>query len=157
VTRTLVLCVSLGACASSAPRPARPPTQPAGPLPAAEPPPEGSYALVNNSVVGAQRIAGPDYIALQEHGDPFRARGRFAPVFMFKICVGVDGAVSSVTQMGKRNPSGTFDVVSADETPVELDRHFRVEFSRWRFRPFVIDGKPTVVCTPQMFKYRLDP
>jgi outer membrane biosynthesis protein TonB len=59
----------------------------------------------------------------------------------FKLCVTVDGSVGSVT------------MVKSTGFPNYDDRIQSTIRSQWRFKPFVISGKSTPVCTVVSFLY----
>jgi hypothetical protein len=65
-------------------------------------------------------------------------------VSTYKICVGADGEVTMVSQM---RSSG---FAAYDEKIRSTIR------ATWRYRPFVVGGSPTPVCTALRFVYSQD-
>jgi Gram-negative bacterial TonB protein C-terminal len=59
----------------------------------------------------------------------------------YKLCITVEGAISSVTVL-KTTGYPAYD----DKIQATIRRD-------WRFKPFVINGKPTPVCTAIRFLY----
>lgn len=59
----------------------------------------------------------------------------------FKLCLDTSGSISSI----KRLKSTGFDA---------YDRLIEQKMHDWRYRPFLIDGKPTAVCTAVTFIYK---
>lgn len=124
--------------ATSAPVPAARPT----PVPAAAPAPVVMAKVVPPLVLDANRLSGakdiaPDGATLLEirraHKDKITAS--------FKLCVNTDGMVSTISAL-----QGTgFDAFDA-----KIENTIR---DKWRYRPFVIDGQRTPVCTKFGFVY----
>jgi periplasmic protein TonB len=61
---------------------------------------------------------------------------------MFKVCIGGDGAISSINMI---KPSGS----------AALDDFIRANLKTWRYRPYMIDGKPTPICGTKVFNVNL--
>ncbi len=70
--------------------------------------------------------------------------GRTKIVGSFKLCVDVSGAVQTVVRL----KSTGFDA---------YDRKLDDGIRSWKYRPFLIDGTPTTVCTAVTFIYELKP
>jgi len=93
-------------------------------------------ALDANRLSGERKIV-PDEITLGALG---RAGGDTL-ISSFKICVASDGNISSITQLrGTGFPAYDAKIQST----IRRD---------WRYRPFVITGKPTAVCSTVRFVY----
>ena len=131
---------------------------PAAPLPpsAAPPPPAPTIAAVASpappvaaaaqivapAALEANRIAGNKLIAPDGlTQDAINRAGSDALVSTYKVCVTADGAISLVAQM----KSSGFPVY--DE---KIRSTIRAE---WRYRPYLVAGVPTPVCTALRFVY----
>ncbi|HMG54674.1 MAG TPA: hypothetical protein VK601_14355, partial [Kofleriaceae bacterium] len=134
------------------PPPAAPPPPSAAPAPAAPAvaavaPPAAPVTATAAQIVApaaleANRIAGNKLIAPDGlTQDAINRAGTDALVSTYKICVTADGAVSLVAQM----KSSGFPVY--DE---KIRSTIRAE---WRYRPYLVNGKPTPVCTALRFVY----
>jgi len=104
--------------------------------------PASASPIVTAAALDANRLSGerkvvPDEITLGALG---RAGGDTL-ISSFKICVASDGNISSITQL-----RGTgFPAYDA-----KIQGTIRRD---WRYRPFVINGKPTAVCSTVRFVY----
>jgi len=88
-------------------------------------------------IAGAKNVI-PDDVTKTEIADA--GKGRL--VGSYKVCIGVDGLITSVSQL---NSTG---VPAYDAKIIDTIR------SEWRYRPFVgTDGKPERVCTAVTFIY----
>ena len=93
-------------------------------------------ALDANRLSGERKIV-PDEITLGAIG---RAGGDML-ISSFKICVASDGNISSITQLrGTGFPAYDAKIQST----IRRD---------WRYRPFVVNGEPTAVCSTVRFVY----
>ncbi|MBC7976583.1 MAG: hypothetical protein H7138_16540 [Myxococcales bacterium] len=109
---------------------------------AAPPPPPTAPQVVAPSALDANRIAGqrnilPDEITMTAIG----RSGNTTLASSYKVCVTAEGAVSSVSQL----KSTGFPAYDA-----KIQATLRRE---WRYRPYLIQGKPTPVCTAFRFMY----
>jgi serine/threonine protein kinase len=146
------------ATASPAPAPAPPPAAPAVapvvpaaaapaaalPMPAPAPAPPAPPQNVAPMALDANRIAGekdiiPDDITQAEIG---RA-GVTSLVGSYKVCITTDGSIAGVTPL-KATGYPAYDTKIQDTIR-----------SRWRYRPFMVNGKATAVCTAVRFIYSL--
>lgn len=107
--------------------------------PDADPPPPIHVVhraeLEANRIAGGSPIAPPDEVmqAIKKSGTP--------AVGAEKLCIDERGAVSSVTILKSTGYE------AYDQTIVS-------EMRTWRYRPFLINGKPAPVCTAVTFIYR---
>ncbi len=129
--------------APPAPAPLAAPVVPAVIAQAAPPPPPSmAPQVVAPNALDAHRIAGqrnilPDEItmtAIGRSGNPTLASS-------YKVCVTAEGTVSSVSQL----KSTGFPAYDA-----KIQATLRRE---WRYRPYLVNGKPTPVCTAFRFMY----
>jgi len=118
------------------PRPQTPVTAPAAAARAVTPQVIAPAALEANRIAGAKTIA-PDRLTQ----DAIGRAGNDAVVSTYKICVAADGEVNLVAQM-RSSGFATYDE--------KIRSTIR---STWRYRPFVIGGQPTPVCTALRFVY----
>jgi len=123
-----------------APVPAPPvPLVPQPPLPAAPAPPPAIAA----SVLDANRISGDKRIVPDENTMAFIGRaGTEQVASAYKVCVTAEGTIGAVTQL----KSTGFPAYDA--------RILATIRGEWRYRPFLINGKPSPVCTGYRFIYR---
>jgi serine/threonine protein kinase len=106
--------------------------------PAAAAPPQ----VVAPSALDANRIAGdknivPDGVTMTAIG----RSGQDSVVSTYKVCVTADGAINAVTLL-RSTGFASYDAKIQDT--IRRD---------WRFRPFVVNGKPAAVCTALRFLY----
>jgi serine/threonine protein kinase/outer membrane biosynthesis protein TonB len=131
------------------PPPAPPPSAPAPAVTAAIPPPTpaapagpsapaviAAVALEANRTSGDRNIV-PDSATM----DAITRSGTDKVASSYKICVGTDGNISTVSLL-KTSGFPAYD----DKIQATIRRD-------WRYRPFQIDGKPTAVCTAIRFVY----
>jgi serine/threonine protein kinase len=134
---------------------ASPPTEELHPVVAAAPPlpaPVPAVAApaaailapqaVTPSALDANRIGGDRRIAPDENTMVLIKRsGSDSVAAAFKVCVTADGSIGAVTQLKSTG------FPSYDETIQNTIRR------DWRYRPFVVNGKGTPVCTAYRFAY----
>jgi protein TonB len=114
----------------------------AAPPPPPPPPPPAPPANVPPTALDANRIAGeknitPDDVTKTE----IQRAGRDKLIGSFKLCITAEGNVASVSQL-KSTGYGAYDS--------KITSTIRGE---WRYRPFMVNGKPTPVCTAVTFIY----
>jgi hypothetical protein len=98
--------------------------------------------VISPAALEANRIAGDKTIAPDAlTQDAINRAGSEAVVSTYKICVSAEGEVSLVAQM---RSSG---FASYDEKIRTTIR------ATWRYRPFLVNGSPTPVCTALRFVY----
>jgi serine/threonine protein kinase len=121
-------------------------TTPAPATPAAVPPVETPAPVVPQIVaptaLDANRIAGdksivPDELTMAAIG----RSGHDTLVSTYKVCLTADGSISNVSQL---RSTGFPDYDAKIVNTIRRD---------WRYRPFVINGRPTPVCTALRFIY----
>jgi hypothetical protein len=119
---------------------------PPAPLPTAAPLVPASPAApqaVTPSALDANRIAGDKRIAPDENTMAFISRsGTDQVIASYKVCVTSEGTIGAVTLL-KSTGFPTYDAT--------IQSTIR---SEWRYRPFVVNGKPAPVCTAYRFVYR---
>ncbi|HSS03486.1 MAG TPA: protein kinase [Kofleriaceae bacterium] len=135
------------------PRPALTPPPP--PVPQNVPPPAPPDAgvapsapvavapqIIPPNALDANRIAGEKSIAPDETTmDAIGRSGTEKLISSYKVCVTAEGAISAVSQLR----STGFPAYDAKiQTTIRRD---------WRFRPFIVNGKATPVCTALRFIY----
>jgi serine/threonine protein kinase len=124
-----------------APAPLPPPPAPA-PVPAPVAPAPAVAQNIAPSALDANRISGDKRIVPDDSTKASISRQGSARIAgTYKLCVGVDGNVTSVTQI-----TGT-GFPAYDQTIQSTILH------AWRYRPFVVNGRPTPVCTAVRFVY----
>jgi serine/threonine protein kinase len=113
------------------------PSAPAAPAPAVE-----VARLVSPPVLDANRIAGDRQITPDEITMAAISRsGRDTVMSLLKVCVAPDGRVHTVTQL-RATGFPAYDTKIQDT--IRRD---------WRYRPYLVDGKPVPVCTAFKFVY----
>jgi serine/threonine protein kinase len=130
----------------STPAPVPPPTPVAPPPAPARPAAPPVAQTVSPTTLEANRIAGdrtiaPDPVTI----DALARTGEDKLVSTYKICVTTEGAVESVTQL-KSSGYAAYDEKIRDAIRKE-----------WRYRPYLVDGKPQPVCTGVRFVFALHP
>ncbi len=116
---------------------AAPPVVAAAPLPAAV-----QQQNVASTALDANRIAGDKDIMPDTTTQTEIARaGVERIVGTYKLCVAADGSIGAVTPI-KSSGYPMYDV--------KIQNTIR---TRWRYRPFMVNGKPTPVCTAVRFTY----
>jgi len=127
---------------ASPPPEAPPPTPVATPAPAPHAPPAVTSQVVAPAALDANRIAGertilPDEMTMGAIG----RSGNTTLISSYKVCVTAEGAVASVSQL-KGTGFAAYDAKIASAIR-----------SDWRYRPFLVNGKATPVCTAFRFIY----
>jgi hypothetical protein len=128
----------------AAPQPSPPPAPAPIPTPQAPPPmpPPAVPQVVAPAALDAYRIAGertivPDAVTM----DAISRAGADTVVSTYKLCVTAEGNINVLTQMRSSNFPA-------------YDEKIRNTIRRdWRYRPFLLNGKPTPVCTALRFIY----
>jgi hypothetical protein len=131
-----------------APLPPPPPVAaPVAPTTAAVPPPVAAPTPANPTVVApaaldANRIAGDKSIVPDETTmDAISRAGSDKLISSYKVCVNAEGAIATVSQL-KSSGFPAYDE--------KIQNTIRRE---WRYRPYLVNGKPTPVCTAFRFIY----
>lgn len=114
----------------------------AAPPPPPPPPPPAPPANVAPAALDANRIAGeknivPDDVTKTE----IQRSGKDKLVGSFKVCITAEGNISAVNQLKSTG------FAAYDSKIVNTIR------GEWRYRPFVVNGKPAAVCTAVTFIY----
>jgi periplasmic protein TonB len=112
------------------------PPPPPPPPPPAPPPNVAPTALDANRISGEKNIV-PDDVTKTE----IQRSGKEKLIGSYKLCITADGAVASVTQLKSTG------FVAYDN---KIQSTIRGE---WRYRPFMVNGKATPVCTAVTFIY----
>lgn len=104
--------------------------------------PPAAPANVVPTALEQQRIAGnrqilPDNLTKQE----IARSGRNELIGVYKVCITEAGSIANVVQL-KSTGFPAYDL--------QIQR----EISDWRYRPFLVNGRPTPVCTAVRFVYR---
>ena len=105
-------------------------------------PPPAVPQVVAPAALDAYRIAGertivPDAVTM----DAISRAGADTVVSTYKLCVTAEGNINVLTQMRSSNFPA-------------YDEKIRNTIRRdWRYRPFLLNGKPTPVCTALRFIY----
>jgi hypothetical protein len=98
--------------------------------------------IVTPSALDANRIAGEKEIIPDENTQSEIGRAGVEKIAgSFKLCIAADGNISTVTQL-KSTGFPAYDS--------KIQNTIR---GKWRYRPFILDGKPTAVCTAVRFIY----
>lgn len=114
----------------------------AAPPPPPPPPPPAPPQTVAPTALDANRIAGEKNIVPDDMTKNEISRsGRDRLTGTYKLCITAEGNISSVTQL----KSTTFQ--SYDSKIINTIR------GEWRYRPFMVNGKATPVCTAVTFIY----
>jgi len=114
----------------------------AAPPPPPPPPPPAPPQNVAPTALDALRIGGeknivPDDVTKTE----ISRSGKDKLIGSYKLCITVDGSISSVVQLKSTGfPSYDNKITSTIR-------------GEWRYRPFMVNGKPTPVCTAVTFIY----
>jgi len=130
------------------PPPPQPVTTPVATTTASPPPPPTPAAPVAPSVVApaaldANRIAGEKSIVPDSTTqDAIGRAGNEKLISSFKVCVTADGTIASVSQL-KSSGFPAYDE--------KIQHTIRTE---WRYKPFMVNGKATPVCTAFRFIYQ---
>jgi serine/threonine protein kinase len=125
--------------------PVVPPAAPSSlppPSPAPTPPAPAATPTVAPTVLDANRISGDKEIVPDETTQTEIARSGIDQIGgSFKICLTEDGAINAVTLL-KSTGFPSYDV--------RIQNTIR---KSWRYRPIMMNGKPTAVCTAVRFVY----
>jgi len=116
---------------------------PPPPPPKQEEPPKPK--VVAPTVLESQKISGdipplPPNVKEAAFNALGNQPGRLTAIF--KVCTGTDGTIASITLI---KPSGA----------AALDEFIRANLKTWRYRPYMIDGKPTPICGTKVFNVNL--
>ena len=88
-----------------------------------------------------QRVAGNKHIVPSDvTKTEIQRSGKDKVVGSFKICITLDGAVSSINML-KSTGFGAYDA------------KIQGEMRQWRYRPYMVNGKAVPVCTAVTFIY----
>ena len=105
------------------------------------PPPPATPPTVVPTLLEGSRIAGSKHIVPDDSTKTeIQKAGKERAVGSWKLCITDAGDVSSV-DMVQSTGFSTYDA--------KIEREIRT----WRYRPFLIDGKPAAVCTAVTFIY----
>jgi serine/threonine protein kinase/outer membrane biosynthesis protein TonB len=122
------------------PAPTPPPAPVVAPVP--EPAAPAAPQVIAPSALDANRIAGSKNIPPDATTQDAIARaGKTQVQASYKVCVNADGALTTISLL-KSTGFPDYDA--------KIQNAMR---SEWRYRPFVINGKPTPVCTALRFLY----
>jgi serine/threonine protein kinase len=134
--------------------PAAPPPPPPAPTPApvapapapvvvaAAAPAPAAPANVTPMALDANRIGGDTEIVPDDTTQAEIGRSGVSKISgSFKLCIGSDGTVSTVKQL-KSTGFQSYDA--------KIEATIR---NKWRYRPYLVNGKPSVVCTAVMLIY----
>jgi protein TonB len=114
----------------------------AAPPPPPPPPPPAPPATVAPTALDANRISGEKLIVPDDVTKTEISRsGKDKLVGTYKLCITVDGNISSVSQL-KTTGFASYDS--------KIQNTIRGE---WRYRPFMVNGKAAPVCTAVTFIY----
>ncbi len=113
----------------------------AGPPP---PPEKDDPAIVEQRVIEAQRIAGTREIQLPDGVlATLRANGTTTLRVSTKLCINEKGEPATISIGG----TSGYD---------QVEPTIRSEMSRWRYRPWVVNGKAMQACFGVTFNYRIE-
>lgn len=122
---------------------ALPPCGTAPPPKPATPPPAPKAQLIPPSVMGPLRISGETQIhPPRTVKNAILGDGKNRVVGTVKVCIGKDGAITSVSTL------------SSTKYP-EYDAQLLASVRTWRYRPYMIDGVPQPACSPVSFVYTI--
>jgi len=112
------------------------------PPPPPPPPPPSPPTNVPPTLLEGNRIAGNKLI-VPEDADKLTMQqsGKDRVIGSFKLCLDATGAVSAVTQLKSTGLPG-YDAKIQNEIQAS-----------WRYRPYLVNGKPVPVCTAVTFIY----
>jgi periplasmic protein TonB len=116
---------------------------PPPPPPKPEPPPKPK--VVAPTVLESQKLSGgipplPPTVKEQAFTTLGNQPGTLTAIF--KVCIGPDGGIASINLI---KPSGS----------AALDDFIKTNLRTWRYRPYMIDGKPTPICGTKVFNVNL--
>jgi protein TonB len=107
----------------------------APPPPPPPPPPPAKVQTVTPQALAANRVSGDAQIAPADvTKTEIQRSGKTRIVVPFKICVGTNGSVKSVK------------ILKSSGFPA-YDSKIENEAGDWKYKPFLVDGVPTPVCT----------
>jgi periplasmic protein TonB len=117
---------------------------PPPPPPPPEPPPKPK--VVPPTVLEAQKISGgipplPPTVKEAAFVTLGNQPGQLTAIF--KVCVGPSGAIAEAT------------LVKSSGAPA-LDEFIKQSLQTWRYRPYMVNGKPTPICGTKVFNVRLE-
>jgi protein TonB len=115
------------------------------PPPPPKPEPPAPPKVVQATVLESQKISGSvPSLPPTVKDSAFTALGNQPGMLtaMFKVCIGPDGAIAQVNLL---KPSGS----------AALDDFIRANLRTWRYRPYMINGKPTPICGTKVFNVNL--
>jgi hypothetical protein len=123
------------------PQPVTPPVvTPTAPSPAVAPP--AAPQVVAPAALDANRISGEKSIAPDEPTmDAIARSGENKLISTFKVCITPEGGIGSVTQL-KSTGFPAYDT--------KIQNTIRKD---WRYKPYLVNGKATAVCTAFRFIY----
>jgi protein TonB len=105
------------------------------------PPPPSPSQIVPQVAIQANLISGEKAIAPDDATKKqIASDGKSRLVFTLKLCIDSKGAPSSVT------------FIRTSGYPA-YDQKVRTAVKAWKFRPFMVNGKPTAVCAAYTFIY----
>jgi hypothetical protein len=108
------------------------------------PPPPASPRKIAQGELESLRVAGARFPSLPAGARTIAHRDGVKTVQMAaEVCVGENGAMSSVRLLRGSDYNDANDKVVAD-------------IKEWRFRPYVVDGKPIPVCAPVILRYSIE-
>jgi protein TonB len=111
------------------------------PPPPPPPPPPAPPQNVPPTMLEGQRIAGNKMIVPNDvTKTEIQRSGKDKVVGSFKLCITVDGNVSSINML-KGTGFGAYDA------------KIQGEMRQWRYRPYMVNGKAVPVCTAVTFIY----
>jgi protein TonB len=113
----------------------------APPPPPPPPPPPAPPQNVAPTLLESQRIAGEKNIVPNDNTKTeIQRSGKDRIVGSYKLCITVDGGINTISQL----KSTGFPA---------YDSKIQAEMRNWRYRPFLVNGKPQPVCTAVTFVY----
>ena len=123
--------------------PAAPPPAPAAPAaPAAAMPAPVAPANVASTALDANRVAGDHNILPDDSTQvEIKRHGLDRVIGSFKVCIDTRGEISGVSQ-----------IKSTGFAPYDLKITTTIR-NKWRYRPFLVNGQPSPVCTAVRFIY----
>jgi len=98
------------------------------------PPPLPAPAAIEALHIAENKLIVPDDVTKAD----IMMSGKSRLIGSFKLCISTSGHVSNVT------------LLKSTESP-SYDEELRKELLQWRYRPFIVDGRPAPVCTAVRF------
>jgi periplasmic protein TonB len=109
----------------------------------AAPPPAPAVQNIAQQMLEGQRIAGDKMIQLGDQNNTMlRNQGVSKMTVRVKMCIATDGSPRSVE-------------FTKGSGYAEVDARIRGEMNKWRYRPYMVNGKPMVACFPVTFNYTI--